>query len=180
VSSPDPTAGLRIDPCGPEDLGFLYALAATVTQRWYRLCRRGLPPPHEFEEALWQGVTCQFVTRSPDGTAIAVSSLHDLDLRNGIGWIDVVGDDDLHIDAVGPTTLHLLDHAFGNWPLRKLYATHLDLQPSPFSAAGVPFDVEARLREFAWHDGMYWDRVITAVRRTQWTEHQAASQAGRR
>ncbi len=172
---------LRIDPCGTEDLGFLYALAATVTQRWYRICRRGLPAPHEFEGALWHGVACQFVVRSTDGTPLAVTSLHDLDLRNGVGWIDVVADDGLGPrDVVMPATLHLLGHAFDHWPLRKVYATHIDLDPSPLASCGVPFELEARLQDFLWHNGMFWDRVITTVRRSEWSEHIATLEDGRR
>lgn len=145
-------------------------------EQWFRICRRGLPPPHEFEAVLWQGVSALFVVRGSDDARLGVASLFDLDPHDGVAWMDIVidpmpGGDDM----LGPVARQLLDHAFSRWNLRKVYASHLGYQAPPLGECGIDGDIEAHLVEFARHDGMYWDRFITAIGRPAW--HAAAAVA---
>lgn len=156
----------ELERASPDHHGFLYALAATVPEQWPRLCRRGLPDPHELPIALWAGVVHQVVV-CRGGVPVGVASLHDVEPGHGTGWIDavVLPGGDL-AGARGAAAWAVVHHGFEALGLRLLYENHRGIDGSALAEAGLPAVEEARLADHWWADGQWWDRIITAVDRT--------------
>jgi hypothetical protein len=168
---PLPEARLRVIDHG--DSGFLYRLAGEHPQSWPRLCQKGVPNPGVFEGLLWDGVLAQYLVEvRADGRDVPIGTvcLYDADHIGGTVWIESVGLPGDHHEAVrGDALGQLLERAFTAWPFRRVYAVHHSCDPPVFGALPqLGAAEEVRLRDAYRHDGLLWDRVISAVSREDW------------
>lgn len=133
----------------PEDAAWLVHSA----REWhssYRWKLKGRTPSPEFlSSAMWESVTTQWVV-IVDGFANALLQVHDLDLRNGIGYLSltIAPDADDHVDLRGSIT-PLIASVFDDFPVRKLYLHVLAGVEEETILRALPgeAEVEATLRE---------------------------------
>jgi hypothetical protein len=172
VSLP-PGVDVALRPAGPEDLGFLYAVAAHWPEAWPRVCRDGLPVPHQFELVVGFAVSDSRIieaTANGESAPVGAVTLFDADERAGTVWLENVGvrgDVDEAVRTAGTTLL--LDEVFAAGRYRKVYARHVSHQAPPLAHLACPVHEEARLVDQVIHDDFVWDEVISAVYRDEWT-----------
>jgi RimJ/RimL family protein N-acetyltransferase/aryl carrier-like protein len=157
----------------PEDMRFLYGLAASE-QTCYRWRYRGAPPALErFAESLWQQVLVQYVARrlddgEPAGHLIAYGAESGMRFAYiGAVFLPEYAGTGLAAGAVS-VFMRYLFHVF---PLRKLY-----LQIPGFNWAQLSsgqdglFRVEGVLRDHIFYAGRTWDEYTCAVYAEQFSE----------
>lgn len=162
---PPTSAPIRLRPVSDQDLGPLYRIASERPEEWARVCHRGVPSPAQFGDRLWAGVLAQFIIELSDGVyePVGLVSLHSADFANRTAWLELVSFGPGNQDGAYASGLLLLTrYAARSWDFRKLYFETLEFQGSPL--IGVPgVEKEAHFREFYYHDGRYWDRMIWAI-----------------
>jgi RimJ/RimL family protein N-acetyltransferase len=158
-------------PVEPTDHSRLAAMmsggAAGVRYRY-----RGVTPgPRQFESDLWSNVLAQFVICRPDGdTPIGLVSAFNASLHDGHAHISVCVDPDVRgrgwpLEAAGL----FIEYLFQCFELRKLYAQVSELNRRRFRPAlGDLLVEEARLADFDFFNGEYFDSVIYAIWRHRW------------
>jgi len=169
-------AGARVTlrPVTPPDYPFLFDLTTdpSIGYRW-RL-RGAVPSPAGFETALWEQVFAQFViwdNRGPEPCGLVTA--YAADARNRIAYFAIVHRQraaalsSVPVDAL----LLFLQYLFTVWDFRKLYAESPEYAYEDFaSGAGKYFEVEARLPEYHYFDGKYWDNLVISVSRERFAE----------
>lgn len=147
-------------------------LAEDVAPRWRH--RGATPGPEAWAGTLWAAVLAQFIV-VPVGEpaqALGMVSLHDVDLRNRTGHFSA----STFLPAT-PSPAFLMgaalfvDYIFSYWNLRKLYLEVVEFNLPQFaSEVGRTVEIEARLRDFVYFNGRYWDKLILAITRERWME----------
>jgi RimJ/RimL family protein N-acetyltransferase/aryl carrier-like protein len=160
------TRALRLTPVRPDDLGFLYDLAAS-SQTSFRWRYRGAPPPIErYAENLWTQVLVQYVARraadqTPVGHVVAYGA--EMTMRYcyiGAVFVPEVAGTGLAAQAVS-TFIRYLFHIY---PLHKMYLQVPGYNFGQFSSGqGDLFEVEGVLRDHIWFGGQVWDEYMCAV-----------------
>jgi hypothetical protein len=176
-----PNVRARLRPVEPADYPWLLPLAQemALVGRWRTY---GVTPsPDEQVRLLWQNVLCHFVVESHDQVRIAVVTCYQADLRNGHAFIAVLADPRVrHPLVLRDGMLLFLDHLFGNFPFRKLYAEASETTIGDFSSAfGKVVEVEGRLVDHLLWQGRYLDWYYLSIRRDRWLEVQARRQGNR-
>jgi RimJ/RimL family protein N-acetyltransferase len=166
---------VRLVPVGPVHMSYLYGLATTddVGSRW--IFGGMVPTLQEFQRRFHHGVFAQFVpvlrrTDRPFGHLVAYQA----DLLNGHVYIGGVTEGRLHRTGYPIEAFMIfLRHLFLSWNFRKVYMDLPEFNRSQMFAGGLVDAVqeEARLRDFSYHDGEWWDRSIVSLRRTTFMEH---------
>jgi RimJ/RimL family protein N-acetyltransferase len=156
----------RLDPVQPDDIGFLYQLAAQ-SETSFRWRYRGAPPAFDrFVNDLWQQVMVQFVVRgtaknAPAGHVVvygADPSLHHAYL--GAAFLPAHVGSGLAAQIVALAVRYL----FHTFPLRKVYLEVPGFNYDQIrSGEGRLFTVEGRLRDHAFYAGQYWDQYLCAI-----------------
>lgn len=153
-------------PAREQDLDFLYYLAAETDPCWLRVCGGGLPLPPVFSERVWAGVYALFVVQAPSGERLGVASIYRASERDGTCWVEAV---------LAPLTGHeavpieravldeLLDRAFTRCGFRRAYCAYPVWSPPSLSDLWHA-EEEARLTDHIFHNNLYWDYVVLAVR----------------
>jgi RimJ/RimL family protein N-acetyltransferase/aryl carrier-like protein len=182
-----PAAGAPVDPMAPvlrtpvfaltpvlpDDLRFLYELAAGE-QTSYRWRYRGAPPPLErFAEALWQQVLVQYVARriddgEPVGHLIAYGAEAGMRFAYvGAAFRPGYAGTGFAAQAVAVFMRSL----FQVFPLHKLYLQVPGFNWAQLSSgqAGL-FAVEGVLRDHLYYAGRTWDEYTCAVYAEQFRE----------
>jgi hypothetical protein len=171
------------------DVEYLYdwCLDPSVARTWRY---RGMtPPPEVFRNQLWQGVLANFigVRRGSDIPASFVT-LYDVNLAAGHGKLSCLVAPELRMGTTAvDTVLQMLEFAFGQWPLRKVYFETNSIAIQQYSSAvarGLLVE-EARLLNYElFGDGSWADLIFLAVDRECWddvrTGHLAARITGSR
>ncbi len=160
------TRALRLTSLRPEDLGFLYDLAASP-QTSFRWRYRGAPPPIErYAENLWSQVLVQYVARrasddTPVGHVLAYGA--EMTMRYcyiGAVFVPSVAGTGLAAQAVS-TFIRYLFHIY---PLHKVYLQVPGYNFGQLSSGqGDLFEVEGVLRDHIWFGGQVWDEYMCAV-----------------
>ena len=159
-------------PTTPGDYEFLFniEIAAEAAPRWRF---RGLTLSFEqFVHVLHEDVLVSFIaidieTERPLGSVMAYSA----DFRNDLASIaaiaapDQIGSGRI-IEGVGL----LVDYVFGYWTFRKLYLQTFDFNLSQFIGLRGVLREEARLPDYEFYLGRYWDKVFLSISRTAWTD----------
>jgi len=168
-----PLEGRRVllRPVGVSDHAWLYLLS-THEENAFRWRYRGdTPSPEVFLRSLWDQVLVQLVveersTKQPVGLVVAYGA----DFQNSHVQVAVLLDPSVQRQAWPHEAVILfVNYLFINWNLRKLYAEALGFNYQQFaSGAGRIFRVEAKLREYHYWDGRYWDKFIFACTREDW------------
>lgn len=160
--------GLRLDPVTPDDVGFLFTLAA-APETSFRWRFRGAPPPLErFTEGMWNQVLVQYVARRTDddrpvGHVVAYSA----DPTARFVYVGAVF-------APPHTGTGLAAHAvalfvrylFHTFPFTKVYLEIPGYNwPQVRSGEGTLFAVEGVLRDHYQYAGQLWHQYLCAVYR---------------
>jgi len=133
--------------------------------------RGATPGPRQFESDLWAGVLVQFaICRHDDPTPVGLVTAYNASLSDGHAHVAVCVDPTVQgrgwpLEALGL----FIDHVFRCFELRKLYAQVSELNRGRFRPAldDLLFE-EARLVDYDYFDGAYFDSVIYALWRSRW------------
>lgn len=168
--------GLRLDPVTPDDVGFLYTLAA-APETSFRWRYRGAPPPLEqFTEGMWNQVLVQYVARrTEDGQPVGHVVAYGADPTARFAYVGAVF-------APPHTGTGLAAHAvalfvrylFHTFPFGKVYLEIPGYNwPQVRSGEGTLFEVEGVLREHYQYAGRLWHQYLCAIYRDRLaTDHQ--------
>jgi RimJ/RimL family protein N-acetyltransferase len=133
--------------------------------------RGATPGPQQFEADLWSGVLAQFaVCRVDDPAPVGLVTAFNASLHDGHAHVAVCTDPTAQgrgwpLEGMGL----FIEHLFRCFELRKLYAQVSELNRSRFRPAlGDLLVEEARLVDYDYFDGMYFDSVIYALWRSRW------------
>lgn len=118
------TSRILLRPVVPSDYPRLYQIESDPTTALTWRYRGELPPPKEYEPALWkQTQQIMVVEGRTSGLVVGYLQLHDLDLRAGNGWFSLYsGPEHRGSGLVMEGLMAYCEWAFGNWPIRWLYA----------------------------------------------------------
>lgn len=158
-----------VAPADHADLFRLFTTGEHLTR--YRL-RGTTPSPEVFHRQLWDRVLVQFAVRAvAHGPLLGLVTAFDPDLRNRHVHVAAVADPDVvGSGLVAQATMHLVDHLFAEFDLRKVCAEALEQNLVRFaSGAGRWFEVEGRLRAHEYVGGAYEDLILLAATREAWT-----------
>ena len=174
ISSGDPLApvmvdhGFRLDPVTPEDVPFLYSLAAQP-ETSFRWRYRGAPPAIDrFVNDMWQQVLVQYVARRVTdnrqaGHVIAYAaeaSMHHCYVAAAFSPPFT------NTGAAAQVVALTVRYLFHTFPLQKIYLEVPGFNYQQIaSGEGRFFTVEGRLRNHAYYAGRYWDQYLCAVYR---------------
>ncbi len=153
-------------PLDEGDYTALYRIAVEFGSKWYRVGKFATSPA-AFREALWADVSIQYLAevRERDRTIpIALLAIHSVSVTDLVAHLDVL---DLGIGepaVVNSAALEMVEHAFRQLPLRKLYYTFPEFVGNALAGDARVVE-EGRLRDDVRADGKYFDRVILAVYR---------------
>jgi hypothetical protein len=130
--------------------------------------------PEDFVRRIWDGVFAQFVSVDIASSHIfGWYQLYDLNLAACHAKIAIARIDTRRgMGAKFWTGAALAaDYAFGNWPLRKLYAEIAEYNCSKIlGAVGHLLQPVTQLPEHVYLDGNLWDLHIFAIMRDIWHE----------
>ncbi len=118
------TTRILFRPALPSDYVRLYDIESDPTTAMTWRYRGMLPPITEYEPALWkQTQQIMVVEGRTSGQVVGYLQLHDLDLRAGNGWFSLYsGPEHRGSGLVMEGLMAYCEWAFGNWPIRWLYA----------------------------------------------------------
>jgi hypothetical protein len=158
-----------LKPAESDDLALLYRLAVEEPHLWPRLCERASPPPHRFADLLWSDTEAVFVaTNNALSDFYGVCSIYAADHRNQVAYVEFVFLPTVPGLVEAQAAVLLIQHAFRHWRFRKLYTTYCDFTANPVSRLSEVTTVEGTLRNYTYHNGMYWDQTVIAIERSDW------------
>lgn len=135
--------------------------------------RGSTPSPEAWAHTVWNAVLVQYLVidrnqEVPLGIVVVYgASFQDGYARLAAGKFDQADRSPKFMLGVGLA----LRYVFTCWPLRKLYLETPEYNYAQFaSGAGKLFDVEARLHEYSYLDGRYWDELILSLSRAVWEQ----------
>ena len=170
---------VRLRPVRDSDIPDLYEAALDPGSSFRWRFRGSAPSPQQFRELTHRGVLAQFIVEHSTTTAVqGVVIAYDPMPENGLAF--------LAMQRTGPPVeggemtigmFHLVDLCFRRWDLRKLYADMPEFNLRELGDAAGLLVEEARLKDFGYYDGRYWDRVFLALGRDVWLERSSAWRA---
>lgn len=176
VSSDDPSpaadaARVRLRPLDEADFPSLYE-SSTSVERGYRWRYRGSTPGYpEFVAQLFDGVLAQFMVVGADDHPFGMVTAYNAHFENQsvyIGFLRV--SNRKGAGEVLEGMLLFIEFLFDRWNFKKLYA-----DVPEFNATGM-FDLssravrlEGRLVDHVYLHGRWWDQLIVALWREDWT-----------
>lgn len=118
------TTRIVLRPVVPADYPRLHAIESDPSTAMTWRYRSGMPDLHEYEPALWQqSQQIMVVEGRQTGTIVGYLQLHDVDLRAGHGWFSLYsGPEHRGSGLVMEGLMAFCEWAFGDWPIRWLYA----------------------------------------------------------
>lgn len=165
---------ISLRPAGSGDLSAMYQMAVQYPHLWQRVCGESIPPPHHFGDVIWHNAAAVLVVVGPDHSeCIGVCSIHSLDGRNDTAKVEFVLPRSPGLSADSQVATWLIDYAFRNWRLRKLYCEYADYGPSPVASIGEVVSCEGMLKDHVFHDNAYWDQIVLAIFRDDWMSARA-------
>lgn len=157
-------------PLRQADVPLLYEAAQSPRSAFRWRFRGPFPSPASFAELLYGGVLVQFVVEEKEqGAAQGLVVAYDASPENGTCFLAFqrfgrsVGGGEMFIGM-----FHFVEYVWRRWNMRKLYA---EVPGYSLSHVGDGFDVmteEARLRDFDYYDGRFWDRVFFSIDKATW------------
>jgi hypothetical protein len=130
--------------------------------------------PNPFDaEQIWVGALALFVVeRASDASVMGILSAYQADQRNGhcrVAAARLEPGKSMDTGFMSAVAI-FFDYLFGGWPFRKLYLETPEFNVPQFASVidrGL-MSVEARLREFVFLSGRYWDMLFLSVSRETW------------
>lgn len=130
--------------------------------------------PEDFVRRIWDGIFAQFISIDiASSPVIGWYQLYDLNLAAGHAKIAIARIDSRRGMGGKFWTGAALtaDYAFGNWPLRKLYAEIAEYNCSKIlDVVGPLLKPVAQIPEHVYLDGNLWGLHIFAITRDIWQE----------
>ena len=166
------TSRILFRPVLPSDYVRLHEIESDPTTAMTWRYRGLLPPITEYESALWkQTQQIMVVEGRQSGQVVGYLQLHDLDLRAGNGWFSLYsGPEHRGSGLVMEGLMAYCEWAFGNWPIRWLYAHSFAHNVKNFEH-GMRNDRAIRLgvlRERMMVDGEPTDVHVIGISRESW------------
>lgn len=163
---------VRLRPVGAHDYDFLYFIA-TAGENSYRWRYRGTTPsPEAFARQLWDGILAQYLAMTTQGKPVGLVGLYNTNPFSGYSYIYALSDPSLA--GQGRTmeaAILLLDYAFRNWNLRKIYFELPEFNLAQLrSAVGKYLVEEGRLIDHEVFGGRSWDLITLALYREVFVE----------
>lgn len=162
---------MALRPITPNDYAMLQSLemSTELEARW-RL-RGSTPSPDQWSQGFWSQVLAQFLVVStreerPLGiVAVYQPSMKDGHARFAAARFPPVTRSPTMMLGIGL----FLNYVFSHWPFRRLYLETPVYNLEQFTAGqGKLFTEEARLRDYYYLNGRYWDQVTLQITRESW------------
>jgi RimJ/RimL family protein N-acetyltransferase len=173
MSGLSPTTRCRVRPALPSDYSTLYTMAVDPRHGFRWRYRGSIPSYEQFVDQFWVGITCHFVvTASDDDSALGLVSLYDLNLRGGNVYLSAIGVPAVHSTGlVVDAAIAVVDYAFSNWPIAKIYLDVLDINLPQFAWVLDYFIQEGRLVGHDRDGSRPIDLLILALYREAFMAH---------
>ena len=157
------------------DLGPLYEMSSQPSSSFRWRFRGQIVSFDHFVQTLEENVLVQMVAEDRrTGQPLSLNVLYGYDHFNQtctFGYIGFAGTEDLSFERTLGVAL-TFSYGFSRWPLRTIYAEIPGYNTNVLE--GLPGDFvreEGRLRDFFFYDGAWWDKVIIAISRGDWTTY---------
>ena len=159
-------------PITPDDYTRLYNIEndplSTSTWRY----KTGMPPPEEYESALWRQTDAIWVVEGREShQIIGYLQLHDVDLRAQHGWFSIYSRADSRGSGfVMEGLMAFCEAVFNEWPLRWIYAHSLEQNVHSFES-GIRRGDAVRLgilQDRMVIDGVLSDVHVIGISRESW------------
>ena len=165
------TSLVRIRAVRGDDLERIYSEVSdpAVANRWRY--RGQIPSAEQFASTFGEDVLVQFIAEELVSKApLSLNVLYGYDSFVNIAYFGVLGlgstGSGVALRRVHGVVLAMA-YGFTRWPLRKIYLEIPGYNENVIE--GLPPDicrVEGRLKDFYFHDGVYWDKLIVGIERT--------------
>lgn len=168
------TSRIVFRPVLPDDYQRLYEIESDPSTALTWRYRGALPPPNEYEPALWrQTQQIMVVEGRSTGTVVGYLQLHDLDLRAGNASFSLYsGVEHRGSGLVMEGLMAFCEWAFGDWPIRWLYAHSFEHNVPAFES-GLRRGEAVRLgvlRERMVVNGELTDVHVIGIERQAWLD----------
>ena len=166
------TSRIIFRPALPTDYLRLYEIESDPSTAMTWRYRGELPAIEQYEQALWkQTQQIMVVEGRTSGVVVGYLQLHDLDLRAGNAWFSLyAGPEHRGTGMVMDGLIAFREWAFGNWPIRWLYAHSFSQNLEAF-ASGIRRGEAVRLgvlRDRMLVDGTLTDVHVVGIERENW------------
>ena len=152
----------------PDDIGYLYGLAADPDTGFRWRYRGSVPSFERFSSEFWAGVLVQLVARriqddQPVGHVVAYGG----DMSMGHTFLGAVFQPEYTGTGLAAQAVAVfVRYLFKTFPLRKIYIEVPGFNFAQMaSGEGILFHVEGALKEHDYYDGRYWDKYYCAIYR---------------
>lgn len=150
------------------DTDWLYSLSISAGTSWRYAART--PSPTEFFQQLWSGIHAQFMVceRSTE-RSVGLVGTYRLNLEASHVHMFAVGTSSAPSAAIEGAGL-LVEWVFGEMDLDKIWFEATELSFRAFASFERFCTVEARLANYAYAQGRFFDLIIMSLTRSQWEE----------
>ena len=160
-------------PITPDDYTSLYNIENDPLSISTWRYKTGMPPPEEYESALWRQTDAIWVVEGREShQIIGYLQLHDVDLRAQHGWFSIYSRADSRGSGfVMEGLMAFCEAVFREWPLRWIYAHSLEQNVHAFES-GIRRGDAVRLgvlEERMVIDGHFSDVHVIGISRESWT-----------
>jgi RimJ/RimL family protein N-acetyltransferase/acyl carrier protein len=169
-------------PLWPNDYEFLYNLELSVETAGRWRFRGQTPSLEQFVRSLHDGVLTTFVVWQREPTRrCGVVTVYGHDFVAGHAYLAVAGAPEARgTGLMIEGCIMALDHAFLNFPLRKIYIETFEPNLARFaSLTSRRFVREAVLKDNVFYARRYWDKIIMSITYEDWRDDVAALEATR-
>ncbi len=161
----------RLRTLRPSDAEMLYhiELSEEIGVRWRM--RGATPSPAEHAQSHWAGSLATFVIEKlANREAVGIVSICDPALDQGRASIALMAfPGNERQPSVIEGAILAVNYAFAVWPIRKLYAEVLEFNLDQVASLSRHlFTEEARLTEWGFYGGHWWDLVYFSLTRQEW------------
>ncbi len=168
------TSRIVFRPVLPSDYPRLYEIESDPETALTWRYRGELPPLDAYEPALWQQTQqIMVVAGRQSGAVVGYLQLHDLDLRAGHAWFSLYsGPEHRGSGLVMEGLMAFCEWAFGEWPIRWLYAHSFEHNVGAFES-GLRRGEAVRLgvlRDRMLVDGELTDVHVIGIERESWMQ----------
>jgi RimJ/RimL family protein N-acetyltransferase len=168
---------IALRPVRPNDYEWIFELEThpLLIHRWR--FTGTTPAPEQFQRLLWEKVVAQFlIIEKASNRRVGLVLMYGLDALSGTAQIAIVAHPDFHRTSLAiDGTIVFIDYVFASWNLLKLYGESMGFNFGQFARQDNRrmktedvFRVEGILREHSYLGGRFWDKIITAMYKSDW------------
>jgi RimJ/RimL family protein N-acetyltransferase len=153
-------------PVTPRFYDYIYDLATDESLSFSWRLAGNVPSKRQFSQSLSDGVLAQFVVvRKQGDRPIGLVQSYKADLHHGYAYLGGVFSPELH-KGISPIEgfVVFMNYLLDTWNLRKLYFEYPEYNEANFRRIRLSNVVEeARLTDYSYYKGRYWDWIITSL-----------------